>query len=445
MVDVPGCGLIAASIDWGDGAPSSAGASDGATGVQGTHTYAEEGVYRATVSYTCTQFRGTQTAQFQATVHDAPVTVGGRNVSGTAGQPLTAVVAHIDDTNPAAADFSAQVTWGDGTAATPGSVAAAAGGGFDVTSAHAYIAAGNHPVITTVSDTGGITTTTTANARIAPAPQPILLPPLARFTSSPGLPCSGESVAFDASGSGGGSFPITRYQWTFTGVKQKRPTITYARTTSALRVGFGSFRARTVSARDTFFPGTTDIRTEDAVLEFFRPPVGVHLTVVDSMGDTASADAVISFANPDETLELLTEIGQPNRQLSPRTPCQRRAAFQQVVVSQVAVLKGTSILARIPCLVAPQDCIGVLAVRSARTRGAARHVSSRRPDPSMLGQTAFAVPAGQTSTVIVRLNARGRLLARAHRLRRVVLALGSLGAKGSFVTKTRVVRLRARG
>ena len=156
VVDVGTCNLTSATINWGDGTPTSAGVSDNATGVKGTHTYADEGTYNGTVSYTCSQFDGTATASFQATVQDAPLTGVGRNVSGTAGQSLTTMVAHIIDANPGAgaSDFAAQITWGDGTS-SPGSVAAAAGGGFDVTGTHTYNAAGNYPVNTSIADVGG--------------------------------------------------------------------------------------------------------------------------------------------------------------------------------------------------------------------------------------------------------------------------------------------------
>ncbi len=171
------CSLSSATISWGDGT-SSAGASDGAGGIQGTHTYAEEGSYSGSVSFTYVVSRicpaDTQTATFQATVQDATLTGAGQGISGSAGQSLTAVVAHITDANPAASasDFSAQIAWGDGLS-SPGSVTPAAGGGFDVTGTHTYATAGNYPVNTSITDAGGASTNATSTAQIAaPAPQP---------------------------------------------------------------------------------------------------------------------------------------------------------------------------------------------------------------------------------------------------------------------------------
>src|SRR5947209_4253130 len=141
------CPLASATITWGDGT-SSAGTSDGANGIQGTHTFADEGTYAGSVSFiyqhpaTFTCPSGTQTVSFQATVQDAPLTGTGVNVSGTAGQSLSAIVAHVDDANPGAGagEFSAQINWGDG-AKTFGTVAAAPAGGFDVSGSHAYASA----------------------------------------------------------------------------------------------------------------------------------------------------------------------------------------------------------------------------------------------------------------------------------------------------------------
>ena len=81
------CSISTASIDWGDGTPASAGRDNGGdpSGIAGDHTYAEEGVYAATVRYTssCTRF---SIVQFKATVAEAPLTAAGRDLSGAQGQ-----------------------------------------------------------------------------------------------------------------------------------------------------------------------------------------------------------------------------------------------------------------------------------------------------------------------------------------------------------------------
>ncbi len=172
------CPLNSATITWGDGTGESAGTSDGNAGIQGTHTYAQAGTYAGSVSYTYAAFRtcpsGVQTASFQATVQDAPLSATGTDVSGTAGQSLSAVVANVDDANPGAdpAQLSAQITWGDGTT-TAGTVAAAAGGGFAVSGAHAYNTTGDHPIVTSIADVGGSSATANSVAHIGSGPPPV--------------------------------------------------------------------------------------------------------------------------------------------------------------------------------------------------------------------------------------------------------------------------------
>ncbi len=173
VVDIGACSLASATIDWGDGAASD-GTTDGGTGIQGTHTYAEESSYSGSVSYTYSSINrfcpaGMQSTTFQATVQDASLTGAGHNVSGVIGESLTAAVAHISDANPgaSASDFSAQIVWGDG-ASTTGTVTAAAGGGFDVNGTHAFANTGSYSINTTVTDKGGASTSAASTAQIDP-------------------------------------------------------------------------------------------------------------------------------------------------------------------------------------------------------------------------------------------------------------------------------------
>jgi hypothetical protein len=208
------CPLASATITWGDGT-STPGTSDGSTGIQGTHTYAEEGTYSGSVAYAYTPLRtcpsGPQTASFQATVQDAPLTGAGQSITGTAGQSLSAVVAHIDDANPSATttDLSAQISWGDGTTSS-GSLSAGAGGGFDVTGTHTYASAGSYPINTAVADVGGAGTTATSTAQIAAA---AAQPP--RIIDAPvvsGLPHETDALT-TTNGFWTGSPSGFQYQW----------------------------------------------------------------------------------------------------------------------------------------------------------------------------------------------------------------------------------------
>jgi hypothetical protein len=163
------CAFSFASIDWGDGTTSAGRDAGSPAGVAGDHTYAEEGIYTATVTYGTDCVR-LASAQFQATVADASLSATGQDASGTQGQALQATVAHVDDADPngVASDFSATIDWGDGTTSS-GTVLAAAGGGFDVSATHTYSAAGNFTASTSVTDAGSSTASTTSTVQIAPA------------------------------------------------------------------------------------------------------------------------------------------------------------------------------------------------------------------------------------------------------------------------------------
>jgi hypothetical protein len=185
------CRISSATIAWGDGTTSTGAATDltSSPGATGSHTYAEEGTYNASVTYSSPPgpvscFAGSKS--FTATVADAPLSATGVDVSGTVGQPLSGTVAHIDDANPNAGadDFSVQINWGDGTSTT-GIVGNSTTGGFDVTGTHTYGAAGNYPVTISIADIGGSATTADSTARITSAPPPPPVVPATIIVSGP--------------------------------------------------------------------------------------------------------------------------------------------------------------------------------------------------------------------------------------------------------------------
>ena len=134
------------TINWGDGTAPSAGKVAPNTGqLTGTHTYVNEGIYHASFTYTNSD-GFSETRPFDVKVQDAPLTATGVPVSATAGVAVKAKVATFTHASPAgaASDYTATITWGDGTASTIGTVSAAAGGGFEVTGSHTYAAAGKY-------------------------------------------------------------------------------------------------------------------------------------------------------------------------------------------------------------------------------------------------------------------------------------------------------------
>ena len=205
-------GDFTATINWGDGSATSAGtiASNGGGGgspsflVNGTHTYAPGGPYNYTVNI---QDAGGSTLTEQGTFNVgagsggggggssgglsgsgtsfgaiegglAPYTSSGfggvdavlHAVEGAAMNGVTTTRFSSADPNAVVADFSAVVTWGDGSSSA-GAVSAATGGGFVVTGSHTYLEEGPYTLTTKVTDVGAsLFTTGAAKVIVADAP-----------------------------------------------------------------------------------------------------------------------------------------------------------------------------------------------------------------------------------------------------------------------------------
>jgi hypothetical protein len=161
-------GDYTATIDWGDGSPTSAGTISGPTGgpftVTGTHTYVEEGSYAVAVTITeNSDLTNTATANSTADIADAPIHASCAAPAAIP-QNYTGPVATVTDENPFAPqiDFTASIDWGDGTT-TAGVVTGPIGGPFTVTGSHAYATTGFFTITTKVDDIGGSTDTTSCN------------------------------------------------------------------------------------------------------------------------------------------------------------------------------------------------------------------------------------------------------------------------------------------
>ena len=178
-------GDFAATIDWGDGSPNSAGiiTQPGGVGtaftVRGTHVYTEENVSTLPVVVTITDtigFHAFTTSSVLGVADAALSTPGPLPVSAVEGTAVTNVpVVTFTDTNPLAtvSDFTAIITWGDGGMST-GILqlisGTASGANFEVLGSHLYAAAGTYPISVAVLDAGGQTITPTSTAIVAAAP-----------------------------------------------------------------------------------------------------------------------------------------------------------------------------------------------------------------------------------------------------------------------------------
>lgn len=170
-------GNYSATIVWGDGRPPSQGTitatGTGSFVVTASHTYAEE--LNGTITITIVDNDG-DIAQVTTpvVVADAPLTPNnGFSIASTEGQAVGGTIASFTDANTAApaADFTAQITWGDGHVST-GTVVPDPNtpGKFNVVGANTYADEGTFPVTIDITDRGGSTATIKGSANVADAP-----------------------------------------------------------------------------------------------------------------------------------------------------------------------------------------------------------------------------------------------------------------------------------
>ena len=179
------------TIDWGDGTAQSNGTVDPTTGqVTGTHTYAEAGIYHGLIHFVNSDGRAS-TLPFDFKVTDALLAATATPVSAVAGSSFSGTVATFTDANPLsqASDFSATISWGDGTASTAGTVSTNTGGGFKVTGTHTYANAGSFTTSITINDVGGSSASASGTATVNPPP-----PTVTSVSPSAGPTAGGTSV-----------------------------------------------------------------------------------------------------------------------------------------------------------------------------------------------------------------------------------------------------------
>lgn len=127
---------------------------------------------------------------------DQPIAATGSGaVTGTEPTPVSGTVATFTDPDAAAkaGDYTAMISWGDGSPAGAGTITQNLDGSFSVSGSHAYNDEGNYTASVTITDTDNAsnTATVTDNATIGDAA-------LSGATiSSPG-PVSGQSVTLNA-------------------------------------------------------------------------------------------------------------------------------------------------------------------------------------------------------------------------------------------------------
>jgi hypothetical protein len=168
-----------ATINWGDGTTTAGTVSNpggNIYAVDGSHTYADEGSFTATVVIS-DDAPGTAsaTASNAIAVAERDVLSGSAApIQTTEGTAVSGPVATFSDTytGNTATDFTATINWGDGTT-TAGTVTGGAGS-FTVSGGHTYTSPGSFPVVVTLADdapgTASQTATTTASVSVVLPP-----------------------------------------------------------------------------------------------------------------------------------------------------------------------------------------------------------------------------------------------------------------------------------
>jgi hypothetical protein len=161
-----------AQIDWRDG-QTTAGAvtqkPDGSFTVTGSHTYAADGTVKPLVTIQdINHAQNNDSAVATATVTDAPLNGAAVAVNVAHGVVVTnQLVATFTDTAPAepVPNYSASINWGDGTAASAGTITFA-NGTFSVSGTHTYATPGKYNLGVTINDQGGASVAVNPNAVI---------------------------------------------------------------------------------------------------------------------------------------------------------------------------------------------------------------------------------------------------------------------------------------
>jgi hypothetical protein len=138
--------------------------SDGSYSVTGSHTYTEEGTFAITVTMSASGASNT-TANSSATVSDAAL--GATTPSAVIGKKgnvtLTTVFSDADP-GGTASDYTATITWGDGSTST--GIISASGSSFTATGGHTYAKHTTYTVTVTIKDAGGSSVTKTLTIKV---------------------------------------------------------------------------------------------------------------------------------------------------------------------------------------------------------------------------------------------------------------------------------------
>jgi hypothetical protein len=165
---------LTATINWGDGTSSTGTVTQPTLRkhyvVSGSHTYANPGTYTTSIEVKRWGFRPVQ-GQGSAVIA-APVVVTAASITGVEGEAFSGTVASFTQGDSVAplSQFSATISWGDGTT-TSGTVSQSASGSpYAVTGTHTYAEEGTYTTEVTVSASPINTGDSNGSAAVSDAP-----------------------------------------------------------------------------------------------------------------------------------------------------------------------------------------------------------------------------------------------------------------------------------
>jgi hypothetical protein len=155
------CGdpLQGATVDFDvTSGPNAGTTGTGVTGPDGNATFSYPGSSPGTdtVVASITNPAGTIPSNSVQVIWDQAITAqGGFSFTGTEPAAISGTVATFTDPDPGAqaGDYTASIQWGDGSAASAGTVSGPQGGPFSVTGSHSYGDEGSYTITVTITDT----------------------------------------------------------------------------------------------------------------------------------------------------------------------------------------------------------------------------------------------------------------------------------------------------
>lgn len=200
-----------ATITWGDGNPNTVGTVTGGSGapltVSGSHLYADESTGLPLTVTLHDKAPGTASATATGTAvileGDTLVPVGTVAVDATEGAAFNGTVAIFSNvsypTNPST-DFTATITWGDGSTATEGTITGG-NGVFTVSGSHLYVdELIGAPVSVVIKDDAPGTASATANGTVTVHDADVLAPVSATVNAVERVTFSGTVATFTNTG-----------------------------------------------------------------------------------------------------------------------------------------------------------------------------------------------------------------------------------------------------